>query len=222
MRKDAKVEDDKSTKIVEIKLIEGTVEKRNELISTATERAKQIIQTTEQECKRIRTQHDEPISNNRNREIQTFKERIIGGTELEGRKLLMHAREEAISKVYKKVEDRLREIAEQRDDDYDFIEILIKLVIEGASAIGGKSFIVFANKRDSEYLKRNQNKIVKQLHPILGNVTLQVQDKQITTIGGVIVQDSDRTKTYYNTLEGRLKTVRNRSEAVVAKILEVL
>jgi vacuolar-type H+-ATPase subunit E/Vma4 len=40
--------------------------------------------------------------------------------------------------------------------------------------------------------------------------------------GGVVVRNSDGTKTYYNTFEGRLASVRARIESEIAESLGVL
>jgi vacuolar-type H+-ATPase subunit E/Vma4 len=41
-------------------------------------------------------------------------------------------------------------------------------------------------------------------------------------IGGVVMRNSNGTKTFHNTLEGRLVNVRNRIEAQVGKTLGVI
>ncbi len=212
----------KVTKNIEVKLIEGAVEKRNEILAKADEEAKRIIQLAEQECHQIRAQFNEKIAMYHHSEIQILRDRIIGEAELEGRKTIIREREEAISLAFQKAEDRLRDITKQGDSHNSWREYLIKLVVEAALAIGGNTFVISTNKRDVDLINDQQEVMVEKIAKVLGNIQFIVLDQSIETMGGVIVQNKDGTKIYYNTLESRLKTVRDKSEAVVAKILEVL
>jgi vacuolar-type H+-ATPase subunit E/Vma4 len=98
----------------------------------------------------------------------------------------------------------------------------VKLISESASAIGGEVFFVTANERDLTYLKKNLKTIKKNLKKDLGDITIKLEDEPIDITGGVVVRNDDATKTYYNTLKGRLDNVRSRIEAEVAQILGVI
>lgn len=211
-----------STKTIEIKLIESVFEKRNDIISRANKEAKHILQNAEQECLQIKKQAHERVAQLQELTTQTLRDHIVGEATLEGRRILIQEREKALSLLYQRVSDRLQEIAEHKIESINFNHILTKLVIEAILAIAGDNFIVYTNARDREYLRNNLTQITKQVEPKLGNVTLQLHNKPIVTMGGVIVKNREGTKIFYNTLESRLETTRKRSEAVVAKILGVL
>ena len=211
-----------STKTIEIKLIESVFEKRNDLISRANKEAKHILQKAEQECLQIKKQAHERAAQLQGLTTQTLRDQIVGEATLEGKRILIQERENALSLLYQRVSDRLQEIAEHKIESINFNDILTKLVVEAIFAIADDTFIVYTNTRDHEYLQNNLTQITKQIEPKLGNITLQLHDKPIVTMGGVIVQNRKGTKIFYNTLESRLETIRKRSEAVVAKILGVL
>jgi vacuolar-type H+-ATPase subunit E/Vma4 len=103
----------------------------------------------------------------------------------------------------------------------DYTVILRKMISESVSAIGGEEFIVSANKRDLEYLKENLRTINKDLNENF-NSSIELNDEPIDIKGGVVVRNTNATKTYYNTLKGKLDNVRSRIEAEVAEILGVI
>ena len=211
-----------STKPIEIKLIESVFEKRNDIITRANKEAKHILQKAEQECKQIEKQVHERAIQLQQLTSQTLRDKIIGEASLEGKQSLLQAREKAISRLYHRVSDRLQQIAEQKVQSINFNQLLTKLVVEALLAIEGNAFIIFTNARDREYIYNNLKMIMKIVEPTLGNITLQIHNTSIETMGGVIVQNREGTKIFYNTLESRLETTRHRSEAVIAKILGVL
>jgi vacuolar-type H+-ATPase subunit E/Vma4 len=210
-----------TAKSIEIKLIESVLEKRKEILAKAKEEASRILKTAEHECELIRTQRGRD-SNYTDPRIQLLREQIIGETELEGRKLLMQAREEEISLVFQRAEQQLKQIVEQQGTNSNYKEILIKLVIEGILAISGNTFVVKANQRDITFLTNIREEIAQKVEPVLGEVKIRFSTNSIATMGGAIIQNNEGTKIFYNTLESRLKTVQNRSKAVVAKVIGAL
>jgi V/A-type H+-transporting ATPase subunit E len=155
-------------------------------------------------------------------ELRAVRDRIIGSMELEGRKILMNSRGELFTSVFEEAEKRLWEIASGRDETINFGEVLFNLIVEAASAMGGDEFIVAANERDIGYLRENLKEVEERLKKNLGEVNIRLDANPVATMGGVIVRNKDGDKIFYNTLEGRLKSVRSRIEAEVAKTLGVL
>jgi len=203
---------------METGLIEKTVQKRNKILADAEKRAEEVLKAAEAERERINTETDRQILQLMGSELKTVRDRIIGQAELEGRKVLMTARAEMLSKVYSQVENRLKDVVEVKSEDHDYGIILNKLIKEGVLAIGGNEFIVSANKRDLEYLRKNLKKIGETLE----GTTLKLDEKPVEILGGVVVKNPTGDKVYYNTLEGRLERVRRTMEARVAKMLGVI
>ena len=203
---------------METGLIEKTVQKRNKILADAEKRAEEILKAAEVERARINTETDRQILQLMGSELKTVRDRIIGQTELEGRKALMTARAEILSKVYSQVEKRLKDVVEVKSEDHDYGVILNKLIKEGVLAIGGNEFIVSANKRDMEYLRKNLKKIGETLE----GMTLKLDEKPVEILGGVVIKNPMGDKVYYNTLEGRLERVRRIMEARIAEKLGVI
>jgi vacuolar-type H+-ATPase subunit E/Vma4 len=203
---------------MDAELIEKTVEKRNRILADADKRVEEILKAAEAERARINAETDRQIMQLMGSELKTVRERILGQTELEGRKNLMTARAEALSKVYNSVEKKLMEIADGISKEHDYGVILNKLVVEGASAMGGNEFVVSANKRDMNYLRKN----LKKIGGALKDATLRLDEKPSDILSGVVVKNPSGNKIYYNTLEGRLEKVKGVMEAKIAERLGVI
>jgi vacuolar-type H+-ATPase subunit E/Vma4 len=207
---------------LEAQLIERTVDKRNEIIARGEEKARRIQQAAEKECERIRAESEKQILNIIGSELRSLRDRIVGRASVEGRKTLMKAREEVLSSVFDDAGNRLREVAEGRDKNVDYGEVLVKLIIESISGMGGSDFVVAANDRDLTYLKRHLNGIKGRAEGALGQINTSLEGSPIDAMGGVEVRNTDGSKIFHNTFEGRLLKARGRIEAKVLKTLGVI
>jgi vacuolar-type H+-ATPase subunit E/Vma4 len=204
---------------MEAQLIEKIVDKRNAIKAKAEEKARKIIESAEEEVEKIKVESEKQIISLVGSELRAVNDRIVGSAELEGRKMLMMARQELLSQVFEEAERRLVEMAEGMGPEYT--SILAKMISESASAIGGEEFIVTANERDLAYIKKNLKTINRDLKKALGGA-IKIEDEPVDITGGVVVRNDDATKTYYNTLKGKLDNVRSRIEAKVATTLGVI
>ena len=205
---------------LEAQLIDKIVEKRKNIMARAEEKTKKIMASAEEEVEKIRAESELQIISLVGSELRAVSDRIVGSAELDGRRMLMQTRQELLSKVFEAAERRLEEMAEGMRSDYT--TILVKLISESASAIGGEVFFLTANERDLTYLKKNLKTINRDLKKELGDITIKLEDDPVDITGGVVVRNDDATKTYYNTLKGKLDNVRSRIEAEVAQILGVI
>lgn len=203
---------------LETQLIERNVERRNAILARADEKAKKLLNSAEGEVERVRAETERQILALVDSELRAVRDRMVGRAELEGRKNVMLARQELISGVFEEAKKRLEEVVKGAS----YGDLLHKLITEAASAIGGEEFIVAGNKTDIAYLKKNLGKISANLKQILGEVAIKFGKEPIDAMGGVVVTNGDGTKTYHNTLEGRLKMVRGRVEANIAKVLGLI
>jgi vacuolar-type H+-ATPase subunit E/Vma4 len=207
-----------NTSSIDIELIENTAEKRKKILEEAKTKSQEILKLAELECSKINADSDKQIMQLMGSELKTVRDRIIGRTELEGRKNLMMARTDILSDVYNQVEERLREIVEGKSKEHDYHDILKNLIIESVNAIEGTEFILSVNKKDLVYLTKNIKKIEKNL----GEITLTLDNKPVDIIGGVIVRNSTGDKIYYNTLDGKLESIKKTMDAKVATMLGVI
>ncbi len=205
---------------LEAQLIEKIVEKRKNIMTHAEEKTKKIMASAKEEVEKINAESERQVLSLVGSELRAVNDRIVGSAELEGRRLLMQTRQELLSKVFEEAERKLEEMAEGMKSDYT--TILVKLISESASAIGGEVFFVTANERDLTYIKKNLKTINRDLKKDLGDITIKLEDDPVDITGGVVVRNDDATKTYYNTLKGKLDDVRSKIGAEVAQILGVI
>ncbi len=207
---------------LETKLIERIVKQRNERVAKADVRVREIAESALEEVERIKDESEKQIMSLIGSELRASRDRILGKAELEGRRGMMDARQRVLSSVYDEVSKRLKDISDGKDKKVDYNEILVNLITEAAMAIGDEELIVSANESDLKYLGKNLGNINTQLKATLGECTVKLADEPIDVIGGVVVRNLDGTKTYYNTLDGRLESVKTKFAAQVAEILGVI
>ena len=207
---------------LETKLIERIVKQRNERVAKAEVRVREITESAQEEVERIKVESEKQILSLIGSELRASRDRILGKAELEGRRGMMDARQRVLSSVYDEVSKMLKDISNGKDKKVDYSEILVNLITEAAMAIGDEELIVSANESDLKYLGKNLGNINTQLKATLGECAVKLADESIDVIGGVVVRNLDGTKTYYNTLDGRLESVKTKFAAQVAEILGVI
>ena len=205
---------------VEVSLIERVYQRRKEILAEAEREARRIRRAAEEEAKRIKGEAEKASKLIIDRRLRAARERILGEAEMEGRRKLMEAREELVSRVFEEATKRIESLINDEGRRDEYLEILSKLIAEAVEKIGGSEFIVSANERDLELLKRNLGKIRRSLPS--RELKLTLSEEPIECLGGVVVESGDRLKVYNNTLDGRLLRVRRLLSAKVAERLGVI
>jgi vacuolar-type H+-ATPase subunit E/Vma4 len=195
---------------MENKLIDKTIEQRNDLLSKAKAEAANITAKAKAENERIEAQTIASIKTIIGGELRAVHDRIVGGAQLLGRKGVMEARTVVIAKVFANVVDEMKSIVEGPD----YNQYLMKLAIESISTLN-EDCIVYANEKDAEYLKANMEQLA------LG-VKVQVETSPVDIVGGVSIINLEGTKTIQNTIESRLKASESKLTAMVAEKLGVI
>ena len=203
---------------LETRLIERTMAQRDEMMAKADADAKALVENAENEAQRLKAESDRQILNIVASVLRGVRDRIIGGVELDSRKKLMVAREETLQQIYVDAENKLKEVSSDKKEYYG---ILVKLIAEAMQAIGGEEFTVSANDADLADFKKGHKKLEAEVQKAVGSkVTFKLEETPIATIGGVIVRNTDGTKVYLNTFEGRILKARGKLNVTLAKILE--
>jgi len=205
---------------VEVSLIERVYQRRKEILAEAEREAKRIRRAAEEEAKRIKGEAEKAAKLIIDRRLRAARERILGEAEMEGRRKLMEAREEMVSRVFEEATKRIENLINDEERRDEYLEILSKLIAEAVERIGGSEFIISANERDLELLKRNLGKIRRSLPS--RELKLTLSEEPIECLGGVVVESGDRLKVYNNTLDGRLLRARRLLSAKVAERLGVI
>jgi vacuolar-type H+-ATPase subunit E/Vma4 len=203
---------------LDAKLIEKIVEQRNQFLVEAKERAQKILEKAEEDRERIIEQTAKSIEAIVGSELRAVHDRIVGRAQLEGRRKLLEARMEVLEAVKSEAMVELRSLAEGKHPEYDYSDVLMKLIVEADEAIREDEYVVSANKRDLAYLKKN----LTQMSKALGGKKVVLSETPRDILGGVIVMNPDGTKTLENTLERRLEAANSRLQTEIAEKLEVI
>lgn len=198
------------------RIIEKVTEEIKEIISGAEKESKQILKNAKEEGHRT-------LMSRVGAEVRMIRSKIVGRAELEGRRTVLKAKEEVVSKVFEEVEKRLNDIVSGKDSRFDYGDILLNLANEAVIGIGEREIVIMANNRDKGFLSKNLATLEKHLREKLGyKIKLRIADKELDCVGGIIAHDNARKKIYYNTLIGRMTKVRDMMRARVAKELGLL
>lgn len=198
---------------LDTQLIEKTIEQRNKILEQAEARAERILKDAEEERKRIMEQNNNAIQNVIGSELKAVHDRIVGQAELEGRKKLLEARHEVLSKVEVHALEELKLVAMRKHPDYNYDEILLNLVLEAIKSINEEHYIVRSNNNDIEFLTKN----VEAIKEKSGVTSIEVSEQPINVIGGVHVSNLNGQKSMVNTLDVRLE---NAGEILQSEIAE--
>ena len=208
---------------LEVKLIERIMERRKEIISEAEKKANETINKARGKMREILTEGRETQHRIAGTRLRAVRYKILGEAESEGRRKVMAMRQEMISRVFDEVRNRLKAIAEGKDESLNYQDILVKLISEAASAVGDRKLIIAVNKRDRQFLQEELEKIELKISGILGyDVKLNIDDEPIDCLGGITLYDSLKKKVFYNTLDGRLQKARSGIAAEMATVLGVI
>jgi len=207
---------------LEAQLIERVVEQRNKLFEDTDKEIIKIAESAEETVAKINSDSEAEVLRLVGSDLNAAKDRIIGNAQLEGRKNLLLARQSILTGVFDDALERLRSISKRDDAGVGKGETLIALISEAAAAIGGDEFIISANEADLKYLDKNLGNVSRALEQSIGESKVSLDSEPLDAVGGVVVRNSDGTKTYHNTLEGRLASVRERLESEIAEKLGVL
>ena len=195
---------------METKLIDKTVEQRSQIIANAQDKADKIKSAMEAEKKRIEEMTNQAIQNVIGGELRAVHDRVVGGAQLQGRKIIMEARMEIISKVFEKAAEEVKNIV--KSPKYN--EYLEKLAVESINKLN-EDCIVYANPADAKHLSSIMEKLAV-------GVKVKIEESPVDIIGGISLVNMDGTKTILNTLDSRLKEARNKLIAEVADTLGVI
>lgn len=195
---------------MENKLIDKAVEQRNTIIAKAQEKAKKITASMEAEKKRIEDMTNQAIQNVIGGELRAVHDRVVGGAQLQGRKIIMEARTEVVANVFDKAGEEIKNAVEGPK----YKEYLEKMAAESVTKLN-EDCIIYANPEDAKHLKSVMEKLA------LG-VKVKIEESPVDIVGGVTVVNIEGTKTIYNTLDNRLKAAKSRLTAKVAETLGVI
>lgn len=200
-----------AVELIKSEITRRAKEEAEKILSEAEREAQEMVSKAERKSQEVMMTSVKP-------EVEVMRRRILGSAMLEGRKMMLKAKYEIVLKILNAAEEKLRRIAEGKEKNINYEELLFNLLKEAVSGLGEESIIVSANKRDLSYLSSNLANLEERLSKELGRkVKLTIAGEPQNCIGGVIVKSRDGMKVFNNTLEGRLLKMR---EVLRGKILK--
>jgi V/A-type H+-transporting ATPase subunit E len=183
------------------------------ILSEAKKEVQSIITSSKDRAEKIRVEKIKP-------EAATMRRKILGSAELDGRKSIINAKEEILLKVFDFTRERLQKIAQGKDKEFNYEEIIFNMIKEAALRIDEDKLMIATNKTDHSHLSSKLSSIKQKLSKELNRkFDLEIVKDPHDYIGGVIVYNANRTKIYNNTIEGRLSELQGRMRGRISKDL---
>ena len=141
-----------------------------------------------------------------------LRRRLLGKAMMDGRRMVLLAKNEVIEKAFNKALEKLKQLPQTNPSEYEkFLEKVLRKAVEEFSAMGESNLIIYANERDLGVLKK--------LVDSLSNSSMSFSFEKADLIGGIIVSDRDGRVIFNSSLEGRLNSLRSILRDQVASIL---
>ena len=173
------------------------------ILKTGLDEASKIISNSEIQSKN----QEQEIESQQSKEFDIKSGQIIGAAEMESRNSNLLLLEKNINKVFTAA---LKELSSNKGKNYPkSLELFIN---EGLNTIDDSDVLVSCNKKDSSVVKDLINKISSK-----SKKSITLSDTYISTVGGVIVSNTDSTVIVNNTIEDRLERMKAELRTDVAK-----
>jgi vacuolar-type H+-ATPase subunit E/Vma4 len=196
-----------------------------EIERKADEEVSRIIANAKQEAEKITAESNAKLETLRNEKTKTLTRALdteqkaeLAVSRMEQKGQLLQQKSEWANRVFEEARKRLVDISEKGGAEYR--EFLSKLILEGITRIEGNRFIVEANSRDAETIKKGLSTILERAAKIKNEkIDLQVKSSPTISLGGVIVSNGAMTQYYNNTLDARVSQAEQKLSGDVYKII---
>jgi len=139
-----------------------------------------------------------------------MRRRIIGKAVMDGRRLLILAKNDLINEAFSRAIEKLERFRES--EEYEkFLVKCFREAVEAMNPSNGDEFIVYVNRRDLDFLEKKAGEIFEH--------SLRFKFREGDFMGGVVVMDSSGKRIFYNTIESRLESLRPILREKVASML---
>ncbi|NJE08238.1 V-type ATP synthase subunit E [Thermococcus sp. M39] len=142
------------------------------------------------------------------------KQRIVANAKLEIRKKRLALQEELINEVLKSLKERLAALPKD-----EYFEVVKDLMLQAVKELGEDKIRVSSNEATLQLIAEKIDEIKTFLNEKTGReMSIELGDK-IETIGGVLVENADRTIRVDNTFEARIERLESELRSRIAKVL---
>ncbi|WP_461863061.1 V-type ATP synthase subunit E [Thermococcus sp.] len=142
------------------------------------------------------------------------KQRIVANARLEVRKRKLALQEKLIQEVLSALKEKLAGLPEE-----EYYSMLVELIAQGVREINEDRIIVSSNRATLELIERNLDDFKAKIVEKLGRtVEIELGD-EVETIGGVLIENPDRTVRIDNRFEARMERLKSELRAEIANVL---
>ncbi len=142
------------------------------------------------------------------------KQRIIANAKLEIRKKRLALQEEFINEVLRSLKERLANLPKD-----EYLGVVKDLMLQAVKELGEDRIRVSSNEATLQLIAEKLEEIKAFLNEKTGReIRIELGDK-ISTIGGVLVENADRTIRVDNTFEARIDRLESELRSRIAKVL---
>jgi V/A-type H+-transporting ATPase subunit E len=140
------------------------------------------------------------------KQAESVKRQIIGAAELDVRNAQLRSLEKAVNEAFDRAAKQISTVSGASQE-----KALASLIQEGFDTIGPRARVSCASK--------DRKAVSSTIRRFGGKAKLSLDDREIDTMGGVILTKSDGTVRFDNTFEARLERMRPTLRKEVAAIL---
>ncbi len=192
-----------------------------EINREAEQKINYILNQAREEAEKIRAEAErrararaEWILRKAQTQAEIEKQRIIAGAKLEVRKKKLALQEELIGEVLKALREKLMELPEE-----EYYRMLVDLTVQGIREINEDRVFISSNKATLELIERNFEDFAARVREKLGRDVEITPGEETDTIGGVLIENPDRTVRVDNRFEARMERLRSELRAEIAGVL---
>lgn len=185
-----------------------------EIVDNARREAVVLVEDAKAKAKEIREARTEGVL----RQAHELETREIESARVQGRRQLLSSRFNYIEQAFSNALKKITELASKQDATY--INNLKDLIFEAVKSMTGTTFELVVHPRDKAFVKQRLSEIEQELSNVKGSpIKLKISDQPIRAVGGVLVQSEDQRQVFNNSLEARLKDLRQNNLVDISKIL---
>ncbi|MEA3346410.1 MAG: V-type ATP synthase subunit E family protein [Chloroflexota bacterium] len=187
------------------------------VLGEARAEAREILENAEAKAERIRRQareqaeaRREEILGRAKQKTEPIRRQAIASAQLEAQRLQLESREELLRQVFSAAREELRSAPQWPD----YPEILRYLIREAASNVAAEEIAIHADAQTQEYLS---DPFLRELGEQLG---VRLRRGELLDEGvGIVAETPNGHRLYRNTLEARLRRLRESLRAPVYRLL---
>ena len=182
-------------------------------ITSILEKARSTAGDIRSKAESKRDEAAEKIMRDARERGETESRRLLSSVNIEVRRAKLKSREEVVGVITKKVGEKLESIRSSGE----YKGILHGLVVEAIRGLGGKSFVVYVDKRDLELLESEVFTKVKETMAADSSPvsSLQARPLEKSSAGGARVGHPGGNVIYDNTFEARMFRYRDDIRMVI-------